>query len=393
MSEPVDGRRLLAWADLDERRRRGGRIALGAPIALAVGLGLGAEAARRGGWFAGARGAPELGYLVAVMLGALVPTMLDAPQRMFWRPDAAMVARLPIAGSAMWWVAVVRALRGAGRGVLIAAPAIAVAALADRALGARLAVVVAALAVVATLLIPAVCLGAAHLVASGQAAAATGALSGGQQVATTTWLGALPGATIAGVVSLVAASAGWMGGADPAAVWPIAVLAGASVIAGAAATQAAPRIYPRAMREVAALDRQILAHLEIHPVTGLERIVRDRLSGGAAVAFDRLARLARRRYPLFALGGAAGGLTLLGLAIGRPDATVALIVTAVVLLAIARSLYQASGRAPLELERSTATLPIAPADVTRARRALVGLWLAVWAAVPVAVAIVRAATY
>ena len=66
---------------------------------------------------------------------------------------------------------------------------------------------------------------------------------------------------------------------------------------------------PRAMREVAALDRQILAHLEIHRATGLERAVAARLGGGAGPVFDRMARLLRRRYPLFALGGAvtAGG--------------------------------------------------------------------------------------
>lgn len=385
----VDGRKLLAWADLDERRRRGRALSSTWLVALVAGLGLGAEAARRGGWFDGGRGLPELGFMVAVALIALVPTMLGTPQRMFWRADAAMVARLPIAGNALWFVAVVRAARGAGKGLLVAAPTVAVVFAADAATGARLLGALGALALVASLLLPAVCLGAAHVVASGQASAATRAMAGEYEIATTTWLGALPGFTIAAVVIAVVAGAPWIGDAEPGGVVVIAGLGAVALGAGALATVAAKRIYPRAMREVAALDRQILAHLEIHPVTGLERAVRDRLGGGTGLVFDRIARLIRRRYPLFALGGAVGGLTLLGIAIGAPDATVALAITTAVLVAIAVSLYRATGREPLELERSTATLPIAPGDVTRARRALLGLWLMVWAVVPIAVAVIR----
>lgn len=387
----VDGRQLLAWADLDQRRRRSGRIAGTAIVAIVVGLALGAEAAHRGGWFDSGRDAPGVGYLIAVALGALVPTMLATPQRMFWRADASMVARMPIAGAALWYVAVVRAARGAALGVVVAAPTVVIAVIADRELGARLAAVVGALAVTATATIPAVCLAAAHVVASGQASAATRALAGEYEVATTTWLGALPGFTIAGVVIAVVAAARWIAVAEPSGAIVIVVVVAAAIVAAVAATVAAPRIYPRAMREVAALDRQILAHLDIHPATGLERAVAARLDPGAAQVLDRLVRLTRRRYPLFALGGAAGGVTLLIVALARPDATTWLVILALALAALGVTVYRASGRDPLELPRSTATLPIAPAAVARARRTLLAVWLAVWMLVPLAVAIARGA--
>jgi len=385
----VDGPQVLAWADRDARRRRGGRTARGALVVIAAGLALGIEAAHRGGWFRGGLGGPGTGYLVAVALLALVPTMLAAPQRMFWRPDAAMVARLPITGAALWYVAVVRAARSAGLGLLVTAPTVAVAMVADLELGARAASVALALAIASTALIPAVCLGAAHLVASGQADAATRALTGDYQVATTTWLGALPGFAISAVVIAVIAATGWVAHGEPAGMIAVIAIAAASVAAAGLATVAAPRVYPRAMREVAALDRQILAHLDVHPVTGLEAVVRNRLGTGAAHAFDRLARLTRRRYPLFSLGGAGAGIALLGVALAAPDVTAWQVVLALALGALAVSLHRAAGREPLEHARSTATLPVAPADVTRARRALVGLWLAVWAAIPVIVAVAR----
>ncbi len=169
----------------------------------------------------------------------------------------------------------------------------------------------------------------------------------------------------------------------------VAVAALAAALAGATAA----RVLPRAMREVAALDRQILAHLEIQPITGLERVVRDRLAADAAIAFDRMARLIRRRYPLFALAGAAGAVALLGLGLGRPSGVEPwLAVVAGALAAVAATLAHATGRPPIELPRATALLPIAPTAIATARRALVGLWLAVWLAPAVVVAIAASPT-
>lgn len=385
----IDGATLLAWADRDERRRRGGRPATTLLAAVAAGLALAAIAVAKGGWLDGARPVPSPAYLIAVALAAMVPTMMMAPHRMFWRADAAMVARLPIPGDALWRVALTRALRGALLGVVIAAPTGALAALADAATGARFAAIVGALAVVATALMPAVCVGAAHAVASGQADAASRALAGDYTVATTTLLGALPGATVAGAVIATAMTGGWLrdgdGGRGPAIVIGLAAVA---LVAAALAARAAPQVMPRAMREVAALDRQILAHLEIHRATAIERAVAARLGGGAGPVFDRMARLLRRRYPLFALAGAVAGIALVAVGLGRPaDADRWLAIVLAAAAAVAVLLARATTQPALELPRASATLPIAPAAITRARRALVGLWLAWWLAAPLAVAI------
>ena len=144
----VDGRTLLRWADLDERRRRGGRPSGALALALGAGLGLAAIALGRDGWLDGARIAPGPAYLVVVALVAMVPTMMMAPHRMFWRHDAALVARLPVPGAALWWVALVRAARGAALGAVVAAPTAIVAAVADAGTGARFAAVIAGLVAV-----------------------------------------------------------------------------------------------------------------------------------------------------------------------------------------------------------------------------------------------------
>lgn len=145
---------------------------------------------------------------------------------------------------------------------------------------------------------------------------------------------------------------------------------------------------PRAMREVAALDRQILAHLEIHRATGLERAVAARLRDGAGPVFDGMARLLRRRYPLFALAGALAGIALVAIGLGRPtDADRWLAITLAGAAAVAVLLARATTQPAIELPRATATLPIAPAAVATARRAAVALWLGWWLTAPVAIAI------
>ncbi|MBL8626035.1 MAG: hypothetical protein JNK64_32265 [Myxococcales bacterium] len=390
----IDGATLLGWADSDERRRRGGRPATTLLAAIAAGLALAAVAVAKGGWLDGARPVPSPGFLIAVALVAMVPTMMMAPHRMFWRADAAMVARLPIPGAALWQVALVRARRGALLGVVIAAPVAALTLAADPATGGRFAAIVGALALVAAALMPAVCVGAAHAVASGQADAASRALAGDYAVATTTLLGALPGATVAGAVIATAMTGGWVrDGIDPRGPAIAIGLAVVALLAAVIAGRAAPQVMPRAMREVAALDRQILAHLEIHRATGLERAVAARLGGGAGLVFDRMARLMRRRYPLFALGGALAGIALVAIGLGRPaDADRWLAAALAGAGAIAVLLARATAQPAIELPRASATLPIAPAAVTTARRALVGLWLAWWIAAPLVVAIVASPT-
>lgn len=382
----MTGKKLLAWGDLDERRR--GR----APAWIAAGLAglvLGAEVARRAGWFEGERGLPSTSLILAVLLAGLVPAMFGAPYRMFWRRDAALLARLPVPGAALWYVALVRAARAAAKSLVAIAPSLAVVAAGDVEVALRAAALAGAMAVAAIGLVPSVCLAAAYAVASGKARGLASAVGGGEvELPTTTWLGGLPAMAMAGVVVASIYAGPWItGGTDSAGPIALAVIGGASGAALAWATRAAPRLYPVAMREVAALDRQIHAHLEIHPPTLIERTVRDRL-GAAAPVHDRIARLLRRRYPLAVFAGVVGAAAVIAIGASRPDELVAwLAPVAAALGFIGGWLSRAVTRAPLELPRLTAMLPIAPASVARAQRAYVATWSTLFVVAPAAIAI------
>ncbi len=386
----MDGTRLLAWGDLDERRRRRGPVATRWIVAGGAGVLLAVEAARRGGWFEGVRGAPSSALIVAIVLAGFVPAMFGAPYRMFWRHDAPLLARLPIPGAALWRVALVRAARAAGAAAAVVIPTLVIVAIGDAGLAARAAVLTAVLALATVALLPSVCLGAAHLVASGKADALASSVGGGEvHLPSTASLGALPGTMIAGVVLAAIYASPWIaGGADPAGPVILVAVVAVSALAAVLASSAAPRVYPLAMREVAALDRQINAHLEIDRITPIERIVQARLGIGAAPVYDRMARLVRRRYPLVVFAGAAGALVHIIVGFVQPGELAAwLAVAAAGQGFLAAWLARALTREPLELPRLTATLPVTAAAVAVARRAYVAGWCVVWVVGPGAVAI------
>jgi hypothetical protein len=381
----LSGKELLAWGDLDEKRRGRAPAWIAAGV---IGLALGAEVARRAGWFDGVHGVPSATMIVAVLLAAFVPAMFGAPYRMFWRRDAPLLARLPVAGAALWYVAIVRAGRAAARSIVAVTPSLVVIGVGDAGVAARAAAMGGAMALAATALVPAVCLAAAHMVATGKATGLASAVGGGEvALPTTTWLGGLPATAIAGVVVAAIYGAPWiLDGVDSAGPIGIGVVAVAAIGAGAWATSSAPRTYPLAMREVAALDRQIHAHLEIHPPTMVERLVRDRL-GAAAPVHDRLARLLRRRYPLAVFAGALGGAILVVIGVARPAELVAWLgAVSAALGFLAGWLSRSLARPPLELPRLTATLPIAPASVSTARTAYVATWATLYLVGPSAIA-------
>ena len=384
----MSGAALRAWTDLDARRR--GRRWLPWALALVAGVGAAALAGERGGWWRGERGWPGTTLVGAVLLAGFVPAMFGAPYRMFWRRDAAILARLPIPGAALWWMAMVGAARAAAMAVLVVAPTLGAIAWLDPATGLRGAALAGALLAGTIGLVPGVSLAAAWVVAVGKVDQLASSVAGQYHVENTTVIGALPGATIAGVIVAVIYGAPWILDASHLG-GPIAigVVGGGALLAGVAATLAAPSVYPLAMREVAALDRQAHAHLEIHPPTFLERLVRDRLGGAAAPVFDRVARLVRRRYPLVVFAGVVLAVTLLVVGGTRPAEPLPWLVgcgAAAGLLG--RWLGRAVARPPIELQRSTAVLPIAADDVARARRAYVGLWLVTFVVVPALVAFI-----
>ena len=384
MSSPTsfDGARLLAWGDLDAARR--GRRWLPWAMALVAGAAGAALAAQRAGWFRGERGVPGTGLVVAVLLAGFVPVMFAAPYRMFWRRDASIMARLPIPGGALWWAAIVRAARAALMAAIVVAPTLALIASVDLASGLRGAALAGALVAATIGLLPGVSLAAAWLVTAGKADVLASSVAGEHRLESTTVMGALPGATIAGVIVAMIYAGPWLfDGGDLAGPIAVAIIAGGAILAGLGGSVAAPAVYPLAMREVAALDRQAYAHLEIHPPTRLERLVRDRLAPGPASVFDRIARLIRRRYPLVVFAGVVIAATLLIVGIARPAEPLPWLVGCGAGAGLlGRWLAGAVARPPIELQRSTAMLPVSPADVVRARRAYVGLWLAIFIVIP-----------
>ena len=151
----------------------------------------------------------------------------------------------------------------------------------------------------------------------------------------------------------------------------------------------APRVMGTILRDVSALDRQRLARLEIHPPTAIERVVAS-LLGDAALPYRKDVRLMRRRYPMAFALGALAFLVLAIIGLARPDDpspwfVATLSGVAVYGVALAGRLY----RAPIELPRLAATLPIPAAARTRAKLAWVIVWWLLFVAIPAAFALAR----
>ena len=377
----LSARRLLHWGDLDARRRRAaspvGRLAWIARVGL--GAGLAVLVAQRAD--TDPRAASRL--VLAALLVFYTFVMFGAPFRMYWRVDSPLLARLPIPGRALFDAALVRSLRAAGAAAVVVVPP-ALALLLVPEIGTELALrhlaLWAAVALAAALLLPAVALGAGAIVVGGKAHALIQAV-GGTEVAAppTAWLGVLPGFAASGIVLAVLGAAGWAIGADQTVVGPAAPLlgglAGGSVLAALAARAAAPSVMPLAVREVAALDVQRLAHLEIHPPTGLERAVARLLPPGAALVHGKDARLIRRRFPMAFVAGALTTLALWIVAGAGPASgwIWALSITGA-FAAYGALMARRLVAPPVELPY-LATLPIAPRDARRAKLAYLATYL------------------
>jgi hypothetical protein len=138
------------------------------------------------------------------------------------------------------------------------------------------------------------------------------------------------------------------------------------------------------LRDVSALDRQRLATLEIRPPTAIESAV-ARLLGDARLVYDKDARLMRRRYPMAFALGALAFLVLVIVGLARPDDPIPWLVAvlsgaAMYAVTLGRRLF----RAPIELPRLVATLPIPAAAITRAKLAWVAAWTVIFVGIPLA---------
>ena len=390
-------RSLIRWSQLHDRRAREGRW-WATPLVIAI-----ASGAALAGWvwwrgFAGPAAASHA--WLAGSLAAFALAFLRVPFLVYWRPDAALLAQLPIEGTVLFDAAVWRCA-GAARTTMVAAligalPFVAI----SPELAARHAAVALTLGACAAGFLPAVAIWAASLVALDRGDAGTRAVlavtalaagrpdqavrAAGGPAAPSAILGALPGFAATAVVVLVVIVAPSLVG-EPTSLPPVIVLAamaGGSALAIVAVRALAGGAMGVILRDVSALDRQRLAKLEIHPPTPLERAIAE-LLGDAALVYRKDVRLVRRRYPMaFALGALVFVvLGIIGLA--RPiDPAPWLTATFVGATAYGLALVGRLGRAPIELPRLAPTLPISAASRARARLAWTLDWWLIYVGVP-----------
>jgi hypothetical protein len=224
------------------------------------------------------------------------------------------------------------------------------------------------------------------------------AMSGGEiHAPPVSLLGGLPGAASAGLVLLGLASTSWLRGtSDQTLIGPgetvmAAVVAG-SVVAALIARRAAVTALPAALREVAALDRQQLAHLELHPPTAIERAWMRLVPVAGRAIFAKDARLMRRRYPLAYVIGAVGLLAQWILAAVAPEGMLAWTAAIAAGLGVyAVVLSRRLAAPPIEHPIVLAALPVSKSDIAAAKRGWWLLWLTVYLGLGLVAVAIRAA--
>jgi hypothetical protein len=415
----VTSRQFIRWVRKHESRSRS-RLGILAPLLAAAALAFFVH------WRSEASGPiPASHAWLACTIVAFALAFLRVPFHLYWRQDAAFLAQLPIPGGALFDAALLRCIRAALVTTLVtlagALPLLFVdagklawdtrtfgptpiagpppGALSPSEFVLRHCLLAGALGVVAAFLLPAVATWAATLVrrnvlevATTIGGAPTSKATPQNAGASAAILGALPGFAGTVIIVLTLLAAAWLENGD-AVLSPVGILVGfvgVSMVAVIGVRGSASRVMGDVLRDVSALDRQQLAHLEIRPPTALERAIATLLGVDAGLVYRKDARLMRRRYPMaFALGALAFGvLVIIGLA--RPgDPTPWLVVvlagTGLYAIALAGRLF----KPPVELVRLAATLPIASEARTRAKVVWVLAWLVVFVVVPLGFAVVR----
>lgn len=382
----LTGRDLVRWQNLHERRSRSG---VSHPAVLVAALG-----AAFAGWVAWrAQVSPAAGSN-AWLAGACVAfaiAFLRVPFHLYWRADAALLAQLPIEGSALLAAALSRCIRAAVTTTLVVAIGAAPLAAHSPDLALRHLALAGALGVTDALFLPAVALFAAQLVAlsASEAVATLRAATGVDATAkpptpNTALLGALPGFAGTGVFVAVLLLSPWLTGREPVtpATITLGSLIGLSLLAIIGTYSGTPRVMGTILRDVSALDRQRLATLEIRPPTGLERVI-GALTGDGALAYAKDARLMRRRYPMAFALGALAFLVLAIIGVRQPlDPLPWLVVILVGMAAYGLAVGGRLYRPPIELARLSASLPITDAARRRAKLAWIAGWWTVFVLAP-----------
>lgn len=386
----MNSRELIRWQRLAESRARS---ALTSSIVLA--LAAGAAIAAWVYWRAEHDPIAGSNAWFAVTLVAYATAFMRVPFHIYWRADASLLAQLPIEGGPLFDAAMLRCLRAA----LSTTVAVAIGALPilpfSTGIYLRHVAMAGALGTAAAGLVPAVAIWAAQLVAIGQRddriqrARAAAGITQDPGAPSTAALGAVPGFISTFVFVGVILGYRWLTARDTDIPAPVVLgaIAGVSVLAFLATRSSAPRMMGTILRDVSALDRQRLAHLEIRPPTGLERVL-AKLAGDGALVYEKDARLVRRRFPMAFAFGALAFLILAIVGLARPDdpmpwLTATIAGGALYGVALAGRLY----RPPIENARLTSTLPIG--GIVRAKLVWLFGWWTIFIGIPALFASLR----
>jgi len=353
-----------------DRRRREATPAARLPVALAtLGGALAYEIVRRDDLVAGSR--LWLTALITTSMLAFVTT----PFRLFWSPDADALARYPIPGGPLFRLGVARNLR-----VAVAAAAVPAIGLVGFAVLGRLDAVARHglfLAVgwcAAALLAPAVSLAGGAMAASDRADAIVRSVGGEFQPPRGAYLGVLPGIAGALVVLALIADQPWLL-ASPDRWLPGFAIAGiaVSIAAIALADWRAAAVMPGAVRELSALNRRRLAHVDVTRLTAAERLVASLSPASLRPVLGKDFRLLRRRYPAYFLAQGAAAIGALVAAttaqgVGEWIAAVLVALHAYSVLMVWRSMQP-----PIEEPTIYRSIPLTIAQRRAAKRRLLHL--------------------
>jgi hypothetical protein len=318
---------------------------------------------------------------VAAAIGGFAIGVFGAPFRLYWRRDSKLLSSLPVPGKSLFALALWRSQRAA----LLVALALAAALVP---LGHFTAWEVALRHLLllgigfagSAWLGPAAALFAGAIVASDKAQAMIASMSGEFQAPRTSWLGIMPGLAATALAVGVMACSPWALGQRPpggSILLIVAIGVGVPVLALLWAWGRADQVIPAAVREVAALDQEILAHVERSTPSRLEASFYKLTLGAEGQMLARKdASLSRRRYPspYFMIPCGIGALWIV--AATQPAAYLPWGGSifgglAVYGLVMARR----SWVPPIEIPRLLRSLPIGPRQVARSKGAPVLLRL------------------
>jgi hypothetical protein len=392
----VTAERLLAYDAIDRRRRRAerkGLARLGDPLVAAILAGLAVAALLHAVARFGGAGEARAWWLVIALVG-VAAIVMRAPWMIYWRPEASLLARLPIPGAALHALTFRRALRtAAGVAWMLAAAATPLLVTDGGATWGRAAGAAALACLASALVAPAAATAGGALVASDKAMRAvqsvSGELGGGPNVV---WLSLIPSAGGFGVAAALYLSAPWIaaGRLAPDLLAVPAIAAGGAIVVHLAGRALAARWLSTATREVAALDAVKLAHVELSTARGVEAAWGAVAGKRGRMIYRKDVALGRRRYPAYYV---MSGILLIAawafaLFADEPTRTRAPLTIAAAMTAYTWIFSRRLRTPPIEHPRLLATLPLDPAAVARAKGAYVA-WRFVFVAIALAALLIR----